>query len=174
MKDMTPTLRSPARSADSGIACSPSSKFVSMLSNIFDISALNYDIIRNSQCNLTASLSFGRQTTILFSFMLICFLCAYYTKHLAFRPLQTPQLTGVVIHRPDEIAPRRTILQQDRKNFFWNVPFQYVARKDAICRFNFHLSFAFQAILYQTSPILCIKHNRNNAKSKSSALWATA
>ena len=90
MKDMTPTLRSSARSATSGIACSPSSKFVSMLSNIFDTSALNYDIIRNSQCNLAASLSFGRQTTILFPFMLICSLCAYYTKHLAFRPLQTP------------------------------------------------------------------------------------
>ena len=146
---MTPTLRSPARSADSGIACSPSSKFVSMLSNIFDISALNYDIIRNFQCNLAASLSFGRQTTILFSFMLICFLCAYYTKHLAFRPLQTPQLTGVVIHRPDAITPRRAVFQQDRQHLFWNVPFPYIALEGTICRFASHSSFAFWAIVYQ-------------------------
>lgn len=81
--------------------------------------------------------------------MLICFLCAYYTKHLAFRPLQTPQLTGVIIHRPDEIAPRRAVLQQDRKNLCWNVPFLYVARKGAICRFASHSSFAFWAIVYQ-------------------------
>ncbi len=27
----------------------------------------------------------------------------------------------------------RAVLQQDRKHFFWNVPFQYVARKGAIC-----------------------------------------
>ena len=153
---MTPTLRSPARSADSGIAYSPSSTFVSMLSNIFDISAINYDIIRNFQCNIAASLSFGRLTTILFSFMLICFLCAYYTKHLAFRPLQTPQLTGVVIHRPDEIAVHRAVLQQDRKNLCWNVPFLYVARKGAICRFASHLSFAFWAIVYQKNNLQTI------------------
>ena len=75
--------------------------------------------------------------------MLICFLCTYYTKHLAFRPLQTPQLTGVVIHRPDETAPRRAVLKQDRKDLFWNVPFQYVALKNVICCINSHLSFAF-------------------------------
>ena len=148
MKDMTPTLRSPARSADSGIACGPSSKFVSILSNIFDISALNYDIIRNFQYNLAASLSFDRQTTILFPFMLICFLCAHYTKHLAFRPLQTPQLTGVIIHRPDEIAVHRAVLQRNCKHLCWNIPFLYTTLENAICRFNFHLSFAFQAILY--------------------------
>ena len=46
---------------------------------------------------------------------------------------------GVVVSRPDEIAPRRAVLQQDRKNLFWNVPFQNIALKlRAICRFIVH------------------------------------
>ena len=36
---------------------------------------------------------------------------------------------GVVVRRPDEIAARRSVLQQNRKHLFRNVPFQYVAQE---------------------------------------------
>ena len=34
---------------------------------------------------------------------------------------------GVVVRRPDEIAARRTVLQQNRKHLFWNASFQNIA-----------------------------------------------
>ena len=39
------------------------------------------------------------------------------------------------------------------KNLFWNVPFQYVAREDAKCRFIVHSSFAFWMILYKNTNL---------------------
>ena len=43
----------------------------------------------------------------------------------------------------------RSSLSNEMHTHFWNVPFQNVARKGAICRFAFHSSFAFWAIVYQ-------------------------
>ena len=60
---------------------------------------------------------------------------------------------GVVVRRPDEIAARRAVFQQDRKNLFWNVPFQNVARESAKCRFIVHSSFAFWMILYKNTNL---------------------
>lgn len=70
------------------------------------------------------------------------------------RPVRAKALAArsVVIRRPDEIAARRAALQQDRKNFFRNVPFQYVASKDTKCRFTSHSPFAFRIILYKNKP----------------------
>ena len=48
----------------------------------------------------------------------------------------------------------RSSLSNDMHTHFRNVPFQYVARKGAICRFAFHSSFALGAIVYQIFTVL--------------------
>ena len=45
-------------------------------------------------------------------------------------------------------------LSNDMHTHFRNVPFQYVARKGAICRFASHSSFALWAILYQIFMVI--------------------
>ena len=43
----------------------------------------------------------------------------------------------------------RSSLSNDIHTHFWNVPFQYIARKGAICRFAVHSSFALWGVVYQ-------------------------
>ena len=64
-------------------------------------------------------------------------------------------------------------LSNDMHTHFRNVPFQYVAREDARCRFTAHSSFAFQATVYQIftalphgfcgsrGPLDSLRHARN-------------
>ena len=74
------------------------------------------------------------------------------------------------LRRPDEITPRRAVLQQDRKNLFRNVPFQNVARENARCQFTSHSPLAFRAILYQKTSPQTISQNRAASISASISL----